>query len=99
MSTLDFDRSVRAPDAVVIRELEGESVLLNLESEMYFGLDRVGTRMWTVLTESPSIQVAYETLLAEFEVTPEVLRRDLETLLGQLLEQRLVEQQDEAPGQ
>ena len=63
MASLPFDTIVRAPGHVLVRELEGESVLLNLDSEAYFGLDEVGTRMWAVLTTSPTIQAAYDELL------------------------------------
>lgn len=90
-----FDRSVHAPDYVLVRQLGDESVLLNLDSETYFGLDEVGTRMWSLLTTSSSIQAAYDTLLAEYEVQPEVLRQDLETLLSQLIERGLLELNDD----
>ncbi len=53
------------PEGVLVRELEGESVLLNLESESYFGLDGIGTRMLALLTDSDSIEAAYEKLLDE----------------------------------
>jgi hypothetical protein len=45
---------------VLVRELQGELVLLNLKSETYFGLDEVGTRMWSVLTSTPSIRAAVD---------------------------------------
>jgi len=41
------------PAHVLIRHLDGESVLLNLESERYFGLDATGTRMWELATTQP----------------------------------------------
>ena len=47
--------------------------------------------MWTLLTSAPTIQAAYDTLLAEYDVAADLLRRDLETLIGQLLEQGLLE--------
>ena len=81
-----FDGKVIVPDGVLVRELAGESVLLNLETESYFGLDEVGSRMWTVLTESPSVEFAFETLAAEYEVEPEQLRSDLETYIQKLIE-------------
>ncbi len=81
-----------APD-VMLRIIGEEAVILNLKSELYLGLDPVGTRMWTVLHGAPSIQAAYELLLAEFEVEPERLRRDLDKLLEQMLEQGLIELQ------
>ncbi len=78
-----------APD-VMLRVIGEEAVILNLKNELYLGLDPVGTRMWLVLHSSPSIQAAYELLLAEFEVEPERLRRDLDKLLEQMLEQGLI---------
>ena len=78
-----------APD-VLFRVIGDEAVLLNLESELYLGLDPVGTRMWMVLQESPSIQAGYDTLSQEYEVAPDVLRRDLEEFLVELLGQSLI---------
>lgn len=82
------------PSDVLTCELEGESVLLNLKSERYFGLDEVGSRMWKVLTTSESIQAAYQALLAEYAVDPEQLSRDLENFIEKLLGQGLIEVRD-----
>lgn len=79
-----------APD-VLMQELGGESVLLNLNSEAYYGLDDVGTRMWQVLTSSQSIQVAYENLLSEYDVEAERLRQDLQELIEKLVSHGLVQ--------
>lgn len=78
------------PDAVLVRELGGESVLLNLDTESYFGLDEVGTRMWAALTESDSIETACARLRAEYDVEPENLREDVEVLVHALTEAGLV---------
>jgi hypothetical protein len=94
MATLSFERPVRAPEHVLMRELAGEAVLLNLDSEIYYGLDETGTRMWQALTGEPTIQAAYDALLAEYDVAPEVLRQDVEELLGRLLEHGLLELAD-----
>ena len=84
-------REVVASENVLLRELSGEAVLLNLDSEMYFGLDEVGYRMWTVLTGSDSIGAAYEQLLSEYEVEPEQLWESLDTLIGECTEQGLLQ--------
>jgi hypothetical protein len=84
----------------MFRAVGDESVLLHLKSEVYLGLDPVGTRMWTVLTQSPCIQDAYETLRTEYEVEGEDLRRDLQEFLGKLQENELIEiRPPEAPGE
>lgn len=89
--TISHTAKVLAPAGVLVRELDGESVLLNLNSESYFGLDEVGTRMWAVLTASDSIQAAYESLLAEYEVEPEKLYQDLDNLIEKLVAHGLAE--------
>jgi hypothetical protein len=89
MTTSFAMRIAVAPD-VMFRTVGDESVLLHLESETYMGLDPVGTRMWTLLTASESIQGAYETLLGEYEVDGPQLRRDLEDFVGKLVAHDLV---------
>ena len=88
---LNFEERVSVPENVMFRELEGEAAILNLESEFYFGLDDVGTRMWLVLTESSSIQGAYDALQDEYEVEPDLLRKDLIELIEKLVEKGLLE--------
>lgn len=85
-----FDSRLSVPEHVLVRELDEEAVLLNLHSKLYFGLDGVGARMWQALTTSVSIQAAYERLLAEYEVEPETLQRDLAELVESLLAQDLL---------
>ena len=88
--TISFTDRVVVPDGVLISHLQEESVLLNLESERYFGLDDVGTRFLTVLTSSESIDAAYETLRQEYDVDPQALRADLRELVEKLVEQGLL---------
>jgi hypothetical protein len=90
MSRHFSSRVTSAPD-VMLRIIGDEAVILNLKSELYLGLDPVGTRMWTVLQSSPSIEAAHAALLDEFEVEPERLRQDMDRLLDQMLEQGLIE--------
>ena len=90
ISAISFTDRVRVPDDVLISNLQDESVILNLNSERYFGLDNVGTRMLTVLSTSNSIEAAYELLLTEYDVDPHLLRRDLISLIENLVEQGLL---------
>jgi len=85
-----FSDRVEVPKQVLVCFLEKESVLLNLEAEIYYGLDETGTRMWQLLTTAQSIDNAYEELLGEFEVEAELLRQNLSELLGQLVDKGLL---------
>lgn len=88
--SVSFSDKVTVPSDVLLNTVDGESVILSLVTESYFGLDESGTRMWSALTTSDSIQRAYETLLTEYEVEADVLRRDLSNLIEKLLEKGLV---------
>jgi hypothetical protein len=89
--SISFDWRVRVPDDVLVSQLDGESVLLKLQSECYFGLDDIGTRIWELLIASDSIQRAYETVLSEFDVDPTQFRADLTELVDSLVQQGLIE--------
>jgi len=88
---ISFSNRVKVPGEVLISNLQDESVLLNLESERYFGLDDVGTRILSVLTTSDSIEAAYNTLIQEYDVDGPVLRQDLLALVESLVNQGLIE--------
>jgi hypothetical protein len=88
---LTFDKRVRVPDDVLVSDLDGESVILNLKTESYFGLDKVGVRMWAAVTSAESIQAAFEQLADEFDVDPTQLREDLIETIDNLLELGLLE--------
>lgn len=91
---LSFAQRLSVPDNVMFRELEGESVILDLDAESYFGLDAVGTRMWLLVTRADSIEAAFDQLEREYEVDPETLRADLGELLGNLMERGLLQAAD-----
>jgi hypothetical protein len=90
MSVSFSQRVTVAPD-VLFRMVGDEGVLLNLRTELYLGLDSVGARMWAVLHDAPSIRIACDSLLQEYNVEPERLERDVDEFLGRLLEQKLIE--------
>ena len=78
------------PAHVLVRFVDREAVLLNIETEQYFGLDETGTRMWQLVTGSPNIDAAFQELTAEFDVDPEVLRSNLKELLSRLVDSGLL---------
>lgn len=89
---LAFDSTISISPDVMIRKVGEESVLLDLKTERYLGLDDVSARFWDLLTSGGSIQAAYDTLLAEFEVDPDRLRHDLDDFVQELVQFGLVEQ-------
>ncbi len=87
---IDFSQKVSVPDSVLFRNLDGEAVLLNLDSEEYFGLDSVGTDIWQAVTGDGSIEEAYVSLLAEYDVDAAQLRTDMSEFIQELLNAGLI---------
>jgi hypothetical protein len=85
---------VQAP-RVLVQDLAGEAVLLNLDNGLYYGLDEISFRMFSMLVSSDSVQAAYERLLVEYDVEPEQLKLDLDEFVSHLLENGLVLNADE----
>jgi hypothetical protein len=84
----------KAPD-VLLQDLEGEAVLLNLANGQYYGLDENSYHMYNTLVSSSSVAAAYEALAQEYEVEPGQLRSDLDNFLAHLLENGLLIYVDE----
>ena len=78
---------------VAFREIDREAVLLHLGSGHYYGMNQVATRAWTLLIEGTALGAVVDRLAAEFEVTPDVLERDLSAWLSTLVEKGLVRTQ------
>lgn len=81
---MNLNQTISLSPDVISQEVSGETVLLDLQSENYFGLDEVGTRIWQLIKETDDLQVIYKTLLSEYEVSEERLLRDLDNLLGEI---------------
>lgn len=77
-------------EEVVVRDLGGEAILLDLATSTYFGLDAVGTRIWHLLAEQQPTDAIVLRLLQEFDVDEHRLRLDLDKLVMQLLEKKLL---------
>lgn len=84
-----LDQSLAPSQHALFRELDGEGVILDLASGHYFGVDRVGARMWQLIGELRSLRRVHEQLLAEFDVAPDVLARDLLEFAGRLVRRGL----------
>jgi hypothetical protein len=68
-----------------------ESAILNLKNSMYYGMNPVGTRIWTLLKEPRSVQQLRDALLNEYDVDAALCERDLLDLLGKMKSEGLIE--------
>ncbi len=90
MPQISLNTRVTIHQDAVFRELDGEGVILQLDAGMYFGLDPIGTRLWQLIEAHEQLRPVLDAALAEFDVAPDVLERDLIELVSGLAEKQLV---------
>ncbi len=88
---MNLNQKITFADTVFAQEVDGEMVLLDMNSENYFGLDEVGTAIWQAMQESGDLQEVFNALLAQYDVEEEVLKTDLLNFVDQLAQSGLVE--------
>lgn len=77
-------------DHVLFQQIGEECVLLNLESEQYFGLDDVGARIWQLLSENENPRITLVQLMEEYDIDESTLSTDLSNLLTLLEKEKLI---------
>jgi hypothetical protein len=78
-----------APD-VVFRDVAGETMILNLTTAIYFGLDDVGTRAWQLLVEKGTLAGVTSAMADEFDAPADVITADVSALFETLLQKGLI---------
>jgi hypothetical protein len=89
MNAPSIDDRLALSDQVVIRELNGESVLLDLKSGLYFGLNGVGTRVWNVVAQGGSLRDVHAALAGEFDAPAETIEAEVLRFAGELCQHGL----------
>jgi len=88
---ISLDDVVTVSPDVVSREVAGELVLLDLESATYFGLNEVGSRVWSVLSELGSPRLVCDAVARDYAVPRAQLERDVLALVQELRAKGLVQ--------
>ena len=88
---MNLNKKVTFADTVFAQEVDGEMVLLDMNSENYFGLDEVGTAIWQAMQDDGNLKKVFEVLLEQYEVEEDVLKNDLITFVEKLEESGLGE--------
>ena len=91
-------KKIIGPDCVIQRksnllfnEIDDEVVMLSIENSEYYGMDKVGSRIWQLLEKPMPFKELIESLMEEYAVTEEQCKEDSVTFLEQLTEKKLVE--------
>jgi len=78
----------------VSSDLGGETAILNFKAGKYYGLNAVGSCIWSLIQEPRTVEEIRDVLVSEYEVEPMRCERDLIALLQRMAEDGIVEVRD-----
>jgi Coenzyme PQQ synthesis protein D (PqqD) len=77
-------------DRVMMQQVEGDSVLLDIDSGEYYSLNEVGGRIWELCDGTRTVGAIAEVLCAEYDVTRDTALSDARELLASFADAGLV---------
>lgn len=75
---------------LISQEINGETVLLDMDRENYSGLNTAGTRIWQLLQEPRSAKGIVAVMILEYNIEEDQLKVDLNEIVDQLLNNRIL---------
>lgn len=89
-SNIALPASVNISTSVLFQNMGDEYVLLNTETESYYGLDEVAARFWQLFSDGSPISSAVDQILSEYDIDRETVEKDLNLLLEKLESNQLL---------
>lgn len=87
---------VSEPD-VAARVIDGEAIIINLSTGVYYSLDDVGGVIWALLERGASLGETAAAVADRYEIPAEQARADVERLALELCQEELLVRSDREP--
>ena len=85
------------PEAVLATELDGEAVLLHMDTRRYYKLNETATVIWAALERGDGPDVAIADLCGRFTVQADEAAREVQRVVQELEERELIVPAEEEP--
>jgi hypothetical protein len=85
-------------DEPIAAKVDGETVILSAQAEAYFGLGKIGSDIWEMISTPRVVSDLCARLIEEYDVDPQVCERDTIAFLTKLQQDRLIQISDGRPG-
>ncbi len=91
LEKLDLATVLVRREDLIAQELEGELVMLDMQSGHYFGFDLIASAIWSRLEKPITLQMLCENLVKEYSVSFDQCLEDVSFFLEELLNKELIE--------
>jgi hypothetical protein len=84
-------------EEVASKVIDEEAIIINLTTGVYYSMDRVGARIWSLLEGHHDLGAIAAALELEYDAPLDRIQADVERLVGELKAEGLLAATDEAP--
>ena len=94
---MDMNRRLCRCEEVAAKVIDGEAIMINLNTGVYYSLDKVGGSIWELLERGHSLGEIADAVTAQYDVSQEQARADVDRLAAELLQENLVKISNDEP--
>jgi hypothetical protein len=87
---MDLDLIIARGDDYVFNEVDGELVMMNIETGAYASMNETGKTIWELLEEPKTIKSILNSLAEEYRVDAKTVQEDVLPFVSVLLEQKII---------
>ncbi|MFC2086797.1 lasso peptide biosynthesis PqqD family chaperone [Bacteroidota bacterium] len=88
---LNLESVINRNPNIIASEIDEEKVMMSIEMGEYFGIDKIGSRIWDMIEKKIKIKELIENLQEEFEVDQPTCEHDVFEFLTELYNKKLIE--------
>lgn len=92
MSDLNLTSVISKKAELLSSEVDGEVVMMNIETGRYIGMNHVGSEIWKILEEGPlSVNQICKELLLSYKIDQTTCEQEALSFCNQMLKEKLIE--------
>lgn len=91
MTTINSDTIIQRSETFVTATVDEALVMMSLEKGAYYGLDEIGSQIWTQLAEPTRVAALCEALAARYEAPRAQIETDVKAFLQELLDEGMIQ--------
>jgi hypothetical protein len=87
---INMESKITANDNVIWREVDEEAVILNIDTNNYYTLNKIGTEIWKNIKSNNKLGDIVKKVMNRYEVNEKRLLKDIEKLAAALQNEDLI---------
>ena len=90
MKNIDLNTVIQRDPSQLYSEIDGEVVMLNVKKESYFGLNKIGSKIWSEISDPCEISTLIDTLRQEYDVSAETCFNDIKPFIEEMVKANVI---------